>query len=152
MKNSINLYFNLQLIKLKVLWVADSLMYKENKMNLKERAAQLKTDIPAIFIALSHKRTPWYAKITAILTVVYALSPIDLIPDFIPVLGYLDDVLILPAFIALTIKLVPPEVMKECKEKAKDLWKDGKPKGWKYAVPIIAIWILIIALVIKALI
>ena len=121
-------------------------------MNLKERAKKLKTDIPVIFIALSHKRTPWYAKGIALLTVAYALSPIDLIPDFIPVLGYLDDILILPGLIAITIKLIPREIMMECKDKAKDLWRDGKPKKWTYAVPIIAIWILVLFFIIRALI
>ena len=64
--------------------------------NLKERAQKLKTDIPAVFLALKEKRTPFLAKIIAAVVVVYALSPIDLIPDFIPVLGYLDDLIILP--------------------------------------------------------
>ena len=67
---------------------------------LKDRAKKLKTDIPAVFLALKDKRTPWYARILAAVIVVYALSPIDLIPDFIPVLGYLDDLIILPALIA----------------------------------------------------
>lgn len=64
--------------------------------NLKERAQKLKTDIPAVFLALKEKRTPFLAKMIAAVVVVYALSPIDLIPDFIPVLGYLDDLIILP--------------------------------------------------------
>jgi uncharacterized membrane protein YkvA (DUF1232 family) len=76
-------------------------------MNLKERAKQLKTDIPAVFIAIRKKETPALAKITAGVTVAYALSPIDLIPDFIPVLGYLDDLIVLPALVALTVKLIP---------------------------------------------
>ena len=66
---------------------------------LKERAKKLKTDIPAVVLALKEKRTPWYAKVIAAVIVVYALSPIDLIPDFIPLLGYLDDIIILPALI-----------------------------------------------------
>ncbi|MEG0570602.1 MAG: YkvA family protein, partial [Oscillospiraceae bacterium] len=70
-------------------------------MNLKERASKLKVDIPAIFIALGHPKTPWYAKVVAAIIVGYALSPIDLVPDFIPVLGYLDDVIILPLMISL---------------------------------------------------
>ena len=79
-------------------------------VNLKERAQQLKIEIPAVFLCLKHKRTPLSAKILAGITLLYALSPIDLIPDFIPVLGYLDDVILLPALIALTIKLVPQDV------------------------------------------
>lgn len=79
-------------------------------MNIKERAKELKYDIPAVFIALKDKNTPLIAKIIAGLTVGYALSPIDLVPDFIPILGYLDDVILLPALVALTIKLIPEEV------------------------------------------
>ena len=87
-------------------------------MNLKERAKKLKTDIPAVFLALKHKETPFLAKFLAGLTVAYALSPIDLIPDFIPVIGYLDDLLLLPLLVAWTIKLIPPEVMEECRAKS----------------------------------
>ena len=74
-------------------------------MNLKQKARQLKTDIPAIYLVLKDKETPSFAKLMAGITVGYALSPIDLIPDFVPVLGYLDDVILLPIMIALTIHL-----------------------------------------------
>ncbi|MBE6905847.1 YkvA family protein [Marasmitruncus massiliensis] len=119
-------------------------------MNLKERARKLKTDIPAIFIALSRKDTPAAAKIVAFVTVAYALSPIDLIPDFIPVLGYLDDVLILPALIAWTVSLIPQDVMEGCRQKSESLWKDKRPKKWYYAVPVIAIWLFLLLMVIHA--
>ncbi|MCQ2472212.1 MAG: DUF1232 domain-containing protein [Clostridia bacterium] len=119
-------------------------------MKLKERAKQLKTEIPAIFLALKHGNTPLRAKIVAFITIAYALSPIDLIPDFIPVLGYLDDVLILPALVALTIKLIPSAVLEDCREQSRDMWQDGKPKRWYYALPIVAVWLLIIFLIIKA--
>ena len=82
-------------------------------MNLKERTKKLKMDIPAIFLALKDKETPIIAKIFAGITVAYALSPIDLIPDFIPVLGYLDDVILLPAFVALTIKFIPNDILEK---------------------------------------
>lgn len=82
-------------------------------MSLKERAKKLKTDIPAIFLALKDRETPKVAKIFAGITVAYALSPIDLIPDFIPILGYLDDVILLPALVALTIKFIPPEILEK---------------------------------------
>ncbi len=118
-------------------------------MNLKQRARQLKTDIPAVFLALQRKETPWLAKVIAFLTVGYALSPIDLIPDFIPVLGYLDDVLLLPALVALTVKLIPESVMAECRAQAESLWKNGKPKRWYYAVPIVVIWLVVVFLVIR---
>ena len=118
--------------------------------SLRARAKQLKTDIPAVFLALKHKKTPVIAKVLAGVTVAYALSPIDLIPDFIPVLGLLDDVILLPLLIALIIKLVPSDVFEECRKEAADLWKDGKPKKWYYAIPIILIWLLIVFLIVKA--
>ena len=119
-------------------------------MTLKERAKQLKTDIPAVFIALKKRETPWTAKLLAALTIGYALSPIDLIPDFIPVLGYLDDLIILPAMVALTIRLVPAEVMAACRAEAEGLWKDGKPKRWYYAIPIVLVWLLVVFLIVRA--
>lgn len=119
-------------------------------MDIKARAKQLKTDIPAVFIAMKDKETPVIAKVFAGLTVGYALSPIDLIPDFIPVLGYLDDVILLPALIALTIKLIPKEIWQRSKAAAVDLWQDGRPKIWYYAVPIVAFWLVIIWLIVRA--
>lgn len=125
---------------------------RENYMDLKERARQLKVDIPAVFIALKKKETPFLAKIFAGITVIYALSPIDLIPDFIPVLGYLDDVILLPAFIAMTVRLIPKEVFKKCQLEARGLWKEGKPKKWFYSIPILLIWGIVILVIAKALI
>ena len=118
-------------------------------MKLKERAKKLKQDIPKVFFALKDKDTPVLAKIIAGITVGYALSPVDLIPDFIPVLGYLDDVILLPALIALTIKLIPGEVWERNRVKSADVWKDGKPEKWYYAIPVVAIWLLVIWLIIK---
>ena len=123
---------------------------EEKSMNLKERAKKLKTDIPAIFLALKNKETPIAAKLVAAVTVAYALSPIDLIPDFIPVLGYLDDVILLPALVALTVRLIPKETMEKNRKLAEGLWKNGKPKKWYYAVPIVLIWLLVIWLIVKA--
>jgi uncharacterized membrane protein YkvA (DUF1232 family) len=90
-------------------------------MHLKERARQLKTDIPAVFLCLKSKDTPLIAKILAGITIAYALSPIDLIPDFIPVLGYLDDIIILPALIALTIKFIPDDVMNRYRKESNEI-------------------------------
>ena len=118
-------------------------------MNLKERAKKLKTDIPAVFIAIKKKETPMIAKILAGITVGYALSPIDLVPDFIPVLGYLDDVIILPILVALTVKLIPKDVFSLCQKEAENLWADGKPKQWFYAIPVMLIWVIIILLIIN---
>lgn len=119
-------------------------------MNLKERAEKLKTDIPAIFLALKDKETPVAAKLVAAVTVAYALSPIDLIPDFIPVLGYLDDVILLPALVALTVRLIPRETMEKNRKLAEGLWKNGKPKKWYYAIPIVLLWLIVIWLILKA--
>ena len=119
-------------------------------MNLKDRAKQLKTDIPAVFLALKDKKTPWYAKVVAALTVAYALSPIDFIPDFIPVLGYLDDLIILPLLVMLTVKFIPDDVFAQYREKAQDMWANGKPQKWYYALPIIIVWAILIFLIVKA--
>ena len=121
-------------------------------LSLKDRAKQLKTDIPAVFLAIKHKKTPLLAKIIAVIAVGYVLSPIDLIPDFIPVLGLLDDIIIVPALIVLFIKLIPANVFHECRKEAENLWVDGKPKKWYYALPIIFIWLLVIFLIIKVII
>jgi len=119
------------------------------QMGLKERAKKLKTDIPAIFLALKDKETPMVAKVFAGITVAYALSPIDLVPDVIPVLGYLDDVLLLPMFVALTIKFIPKDVLERSRKQSESIWKDGKPKKWYYAIPIIFIWIIILGCLLK---
>jgi uncharacterized membrane protein YkvA (DUF1232 family) len=98
-------------------------------MNIKERAKKLKSDIPAVFIALKDKDTPLLAKIVAGITVGYALSPVDLIPDFIPFLGYLDDVFFLPALVALTAKLIPKEVWSRSKKTPRGCGKKANRKG-----------------------
>ena len=119
-------------------------------MNLEERAGKLKTDIPALFLALKDRETPVLAKVFAGIAVAYALSPVDLIPDFIPVLGYLDDVILLPVLIVITMKLIPAHVLERCRKQSEGMWKESKPKKWVYAIPIILIWLVIIALLIQA--
>lgn len=119
------------------------------KLSLKQRAALLKENIPAVFMALGHKDTPAMAKIAAGLAIGYALSPVDLIPDFIPVLGLLDDVLILSGLIALAVKLIPADVMAECRIKAAE-GKVCPKKRWYYALPVIIIWLMIIGLIVRA--
>ena len=119
-------------------------------MNLKERAKQLKTDIPTVFLALKDKETPVLANLFAAVTVVSALSPVDIVPDFIPVLGYLDDVILLPALVALTIKFIPKEVLEKNRTAAEGLWADGKPKKWYYGIPVVVIWVVIVGLIINA--
>ena len=120
---------------------------KRKRKSLKDRARELSTDVPAVFLALKDKRTPWYAKLFAALTVAYAFSPIDLIPDFIPVLGYLDDLIILPLLITLTVKFIPGDTFSEYRSRAAGLFSDGKPKKWYYALPIILTWLIIIAII-----
>ena len=122
------------------------------QMNLKERAGKLKTDLPALFLALKDRETPVLAKVFAGIAVAYALSPVDLIPDFIPVLGYLDDVILLPVLIVITVKLIPAPVLERCRAQSEGIWKDGKPKKWVYAVPIVLIWLAVVAWLLKAII
>ena len=119
------------------------------KDKAKAKAEQLKIDIPAVFLALGDKKTPFFAKLFAAITIVYALSPIDIIPDFIPLLGYLDDLVILPFFVALTVKFIPADVFADYRERAKGMWADGKPKRWYYTIPILLVWGLIIFLIVK---
>lgn len=119
-------------------------------MNLRERAKKLKTDIPAVFLSLKSKDTPLIAKILAVITIAYALSPIDLIPDFIPVLGYLDDLIILPVLVALTIRCIPKDTFERYRKEAEGMWQNGKPKKWYFAIPMVLFWLLVIALIAKA--
>ena len=118
-------------------------------MDLKERAKKLKTDIPAIFLALKDHETPLLAKIFAGITVIYALSPIDLVPDFIPVLGYLDDLILLPMFAALTINFIPKDVFERNRKASEGMWNDGKPEKWYYAIPMVLVWFIIAGILIK---
>lgn len=120
-------------------------------MDLKARASKLKTDIPALFLALKDKETPILAKIFAGIAVAYVLSPIDLIPDFIPVLGYLDDVIILPMLLVITLKFIPKDMIEKYRKEAQGMWQSGKPKKWYYAIPIVVIWLLVLLLILKVL-
>ena len=87
---------------------------------IKDRAANLKSEVKALYLAYQHPATPWYAKAWLVCIVAYAISPIDLIPDFIPVLGHIDDLILLPVGIWLALKLVPAEVIAECRAKASE--------------------------------
>lgn len=118
-----------------------------NKQEFAARAKQLKTDIPAVFLALKRKETPLSAKLLGGLTLVYALSPIDLIPDFVPVLGYLDDLIILPGLVALTLRLIPKETLEQCRAESAGMWENGKPKKWYYAIPFVLIWLAVLLLI-----
>ena len=118
-------------------------------MGIKERAKELRYKTPAVFVAMKKKETPIIAKVLAGFVVVYTLSPIDLIPDFIPILGLIDDIIILPILIKLVIRLIPNKLWEECLQEAKNLWIDGKPKKWYYAIPFVTIWILILYFVVR---
>lgn len=112
----------------------------------KRQAKLLRVKIFTIYLAYKDPRVPWYAKAFAACIVAYAFSPIDLIPDFIPILGYLDDIVLIPLGIALALKMIPKAVIKECEEKAQAILSQDKPKSLVAAAIIVAIWVFIIAL------
>jgi uncharacterized membrane protein YkvA (DUF1232 family) len=113
---------------------------------LQQRARQLKTDTFALYLAARDPATPWYARLLVAAVVGYAFSPIDLIPDFIPVLGYLDDLILVPLGIALAIRLIPPPVMAECRLRAHQRLREGKPASRIAGAVIVAIWVVLAAL------
>ena len=112
---------------------------------LKGWAKHIKRDGVTLWFALKNPSMPWYAKALALFVVAYALSPIDLIPDFIPIFGYVDDVLLLPGLIWITIKLLPPDVLAECRSQADDWIRSNgaKPTSRAGAALIVALWIAI---------
>ena len=116
--------------------------------SLKQKARQLKTETYILYLAYRDPRVPWYAKAFMFVIVAYAISPIDLIPDFIPVLGYVDDLIIVPAGIFLALKMIPKEVMEECREKARSEPIAGKAK-WIATLVIISIWLLVLYLLFR---
>jgi uncharacterized membrane protein YkvA (DUF1232 family) len=109
----------------------------------KQWVRRLKTNTYALYLAYKDPRTPWYAKLFAGCVVAYAFSPIDLIPDFIPILGYLDDLLLVPLGLALAIKLIPAHIFAECQRQAETELRGGKPVNRIAAGVIIAIWLLL---------
>ncbi|RUX24859.1 DUF1232 domain-containing protein [Mesorhizobium sp. M7A.F.Ca.US.011.01.1.1] len=107
-------------------------------MALNEWARTIKRDVHALYLAARDPRTPWYAKALAVCVAGYALSPIDLIPDFIPVIGYLDDVILVPLGILAVVRMIPPEVMAEHREAA--ALAADRPVSRSAAVIIVCIW------------
>jgi uncharacterized membrane protein YkvA (DUF1232 family) len=105
----------------------------------RERARRLKREVYALYYAAKDPRVPWYAKAVAACVVAYAFSPIDLIPDPIPVLGYLDDLVLLPLGIALVLRLIPADVLEDCRRRAEE--RETRPVSWIAAGVIIAIWV-----------
>jgi uncharacterized membrane protein YkvA (DUF1232 family) len=113
---------------------------------LKQRARHLGAETFALYLAARDPRTPWYAKLLVACIVAYAFSPIDLVPDFVPVLGYLDDLILIPMGIALAIKLVPHSVLAECRARAQERIQNGKPVSRVAGAVIIVIWLVLAAL------
>jgi len=112
----------------------------------KRRARQLKAETYALYLAYRDRRTPWYARILAACVVAYAFSPIDLIPDFIPALGYLDDLILIPLGMAIALKMIPPQVMADSRVKAQELLDQDRPRNWIAAAAILTIWLALAAL------
>lgn len=115
-------------------------------MNWKEKARKLKRDTRALMVAVRHPGVPWLARVVALLVAAYAFSPIDLIPDFIPVLGYLDDLILIPLGVILVIKLIPPEIMEECRRQAEER-PVSRRAGIAGAAVIVVIWVIVAGLV-----
>jgi uncharacterized membrane protein YkvA (DUF1232 family) len=115
---------------------------------LKSRARLLKRDAYALYIAARDPRVPWYAKVFLGLVVAHTFSPIDLIPDFVPVLGYLDDLIITPLGIALALKMIPSEVMTEARQQSEELMQQGKPISRAGAILVIGVWLVILAIMV----
>jgi uncharacterized membrane protein YkvA (DUF1232 family) len=113
---------------------------------LKRRARQLKVEVYALYLAYRDPRVPWYARLFAAGVVAYAFSPIDLIPDVVPVLGYLDDLILIPLGIQIALKLIPAGVMAESRAQAAVVMQAGKPVSWGAAVVIVALWLALAAL------
>lgn len=115
---------------------------------LKQRAGQLRIETHTLYLVYRDPRAPWYAKVFMAVIVAYALSPIDLIPDFIPVLGYVDDLIIVPAGVFLALKMVPKEVVEQCRQRA-GVEPIGSKAKWVAAVAIITVWLLALFLLFK---
>ena len=114
--------------------------------SFKARMRALERETYALYLAARHPGTPWYAKAFVAVVVAYAVSPIDLVPDFIPVLGFLDDLVLLPVGLWIAIRMIPPAVIAECRARAHDSMAEGQPSGRAAAVAVVAIWVILAAL------
>jgi uncharacterized membrane protein YkvA (DUF1232 family) len=115
----------------------------------KQRARQLRAELVALWLAYRDPRVPWYARLLAAVVVGYAFSPIDLIPDPIPVLGYLDDLVLIPLGIVLALRLIPEPVMAECRVKAQERLDNRHPVNWIAAGVIVVIWVALAVIVVR---
>ncbi len=126
-----------------MIWLREKLGYWNRQ------AANLKIEVYTLYLAYRDARVPWYARLFAACVAAYAFSPVDLIPDFIPVLGYLDDLLLIPLGVALALKMIPVQVLTECRAQAREVMAQGKPVSQAAALIIIAVWVVLTALAIK---
>lgn len=118
------------------------------KQKIKQKIKQLQRETYAIYLASKHPGVPWYARGLAICIAAYAFSPIDLIPDVIPIIGFLDDLILVPLGILLVSRMIPPDVLAECRQKSKEAMQQKRPKNWIMAVTIISIWVILGGLVV----
>lgn len=116
---------------------------KKDFEQLKVYAKRLKRELFVLYLVYKDNRVPWYAKVFSICVVAYAFSPIDLIPDFIPVLGYLDDIILIPLGISLALKMIPKSVTNDLRIKADEIQQKEKPTNWFVGILFIVIWILL---------
>ena len=116
---------------------------------LKQSAAALKKEMAVLAVTYKDSRTPWYSRVAVLLVIAYSLSPVDLIPDFIPVLGYLDDLILIPLGISLAIKLIPKEIIAEACEKVSLSPEETGISGWWFAAIIILFWLTVTGLIVK---
>ena len=116
---------------------------------MKQQAHRLKAETFTLYLAARHPATPWLAKLLIACVVAYAFSPIDLIPDFIPVIGYLDDLVIVPLGIALAIKTVPPGVLADCRSRAQESMQHARPVSRVAGAVIVLVWLAMATLCIR---
>ncbi len=109
----------------------------------RQQVRQLKQEVYALSLACRDPRVPWYAKFLAAGIVAYAFSPVDLIPDFIPVLGYLDDLVLIPLGVILVQAIIPDSVMADCRAKTQAIMSEGKPTNWLGGMIVVTVWILL---------
>lgn len=112
---------------------------------LKQRAKALEADSYALYLVARDPRTPWYVRLLVASVAAYAISPIDLIPDFIPLIGYLDDLILVPAGLALAVRLVPSDVLGDCRAKAAEATGDERPASIAVGVVVTGVWLVVLA-------
>lgn len=122
------------------------------RTRLEERARALRTEAYALFLAYKDPRVPWYARAFAICVAAYAVSPVDLVPDFIPVLGYLDDAVLIPLGVHVALKMIPGDVMAECRARARESLEGSRSAGRIAAAIVVLLWVLVAGVVVAAIV